>query len=370
MLELTDRLKTTKGKKQYGYLQKPLKNLVDEIVDEVEKDPRVAAAYGLWYQLLAEVLRTCRDDMPKRTPLSQQQEFKRIKNLVTEEAVRPKHEAASFSPSDDAEMEGPLPDSPPPENEPPEAGSDEPVFEMPPRIVWSACYKEAWMLLYGNRNTPPDSDKAYKLMPEEVQSGNALAMFDLGRMFADGIGKAIDPGQAQAWHAQALAAFQAVEQTRSNRYAEYRIGKMFASGTGTAQNYEAAAREWFGKSARLGNANAQYQLAKLVLGDTTSTAEEISQTVNWLTKAAEAGLSYAQYALGKLYRDGGPLADTLAVIWFSEAAEQNHEYAMFDLGTLHLEQFPEIMRKQEARAGSAGQGGGRRRADARPGRQR
>ena len=33
-------------------------------------------------------------------------------------------------------------------------------------------------------------------------------------------------------------------------------------------------------------------------------------------------------------------------------------------------EFPEIMRKKEARAGSAGQGGGRRRADARQGRQR
>ena len=34
-----------------------------------------------------------------------------------------------------------------------------------------------------------------------------------------------------------------------------------------------------------------------------------------------------------------------------------------------LEQFPETMRKKEARAGSAGQGGGRRRADACQGRQ-
>jgi len=35
-----------------------------------------------------------------------------------------------------------------------------------------------------------------------------------------------------------------------------------------------------------------------------------------------------------------------------------------------LEQFPEIMRKKEARPGITGQGGGRRRADARQGRQR
>ena len=99
---------------------------------------------------------------------------------------------------------------------------------MPPRIVWSTRYKEARSLLHGNRNTPPDSDKTYQLMLEEAQSGNALAMFDLDRMFAGGIGKVIDPGQAQAWYAKALAAFQSVEQTRPNRYAEYRIGKIFA----------------------------------------------------------------------------------------------------------------------------------------------
>ena len=107
MLELVDRLRVAKGKKQYGYLQKPLKNLVDEIVNEVEKDPRVSAAYGLWYQLREEVLRTYRNNMPRRVPLSQQKEFKRIKNLVIEEAVRLGHETATFSPSDDTETEVP-----------------------------------------------------------------------------------------------------------------------------------------------------------------------------------------------------------------------------------------------------------------------
>ncbi|WP_297293764.1 hypothetical protein [uncultured Oscillibacter sp.] len=38
-------------------------------------------------------------------------------------------------------------------------------------------------------------------------------------------------------------------------------------------------------------------------------------------------------------------------------------------GFAGLEQFPEIMRKKEARAGSAGQNGGRRRAATRQGRQ-
>ena len=42
----------------------------------------------------------------------------------------------------------------------------------------------------------------------------------------------------------------------------------------------------------------------------------------------------------------------------------------YSAALFYLEQFPEIMRNKEAKAGSAGQGGGRRRADARQGRQR
>ena len=216
MLELADRLKTAKGKKQYGYLQKPLKNLVDEIVDEVEKDPRVAAAYSLWYQLREEVLRTYRDNLPERLPLSRQKEFKRIKNLVIAEAVRLSLETAPLPQEDGSETEKPflaLPADAPPETHAP--GSAE---ESPPAVIWSRRYKEARQLLYGSQGSPPDIEKARCLLLEEAQTGNALAMFDLGRLFSDGAASNSDSGQAQAWYAKALAAFQAVDRERPNHY--------------------------------------------------------------------------------------------------------------------------------------------------------
>ena len=88
MLELARQLRNTSGKKQYGYLKPQMKSLVDEIVDELERDERVAAAYNLWYEMREEVLRTYKDDLPERIPLSQQKEFKRIKNIVIQEAVQ------------------------------------------------------------------------------------------------------------------------------------------------------------------------------------------------------------------------------------------------------------------------------------------
>ena len=88
MGELALRLENLSGKKQYGYLKAPLKLLVDEIVDELAKDERVKEAYDLWYAMREEVLRTYSDKLPERLPLSQQKEFKRIKNAVIEEAIR------------------------------------------------------------------------------------------------------------------------------------------------------------------------------------------------------------------------------------------------------------------------------------------
>ena len=97
---LAVKLKSVSGKKQYGYLKAPLKSLVDEIVDELAKDPRVAQAYNLWYQMREEVLRTYKDDLPERLPLSRQKEFKQIRNLVVQEAVRLGESRQAFSPVD------------------------------------------------------------------------------------------------------------------------------------------------------------------------------------------------------------------------------------------------------------------------------
>ena len=48
LMELALELHTVNGKKQYGYLKKPLKDMVDSIVDELENLPEVAAYYSVW----------------------------------------------------------------------------------------------------------------------------------------------------------------------------------------------------------------------------------------------------------------------------------------------------------------------------------
>lgn len=71
----------------YGYLKSDVKDLIDSIVDEVAKDERVSALYDLWYECKEEVLLTYSQSLPKRVSLSQNKEFKSVRNTVIEEAM-------------------------------------------------------------------------------------------------------------------------------------------------------------------------------------------------------------------------------------------------------------------------------------------
>ena len=88
LLELALELCTTGGKKQYGYLKKPLKDKVDEIVDELEKLPEVAAYYSVWNGLRDTLEGYYKNRPRQHNPLSQQKEFRAIKNAIIQEAER------------------------------------------------------------------------------------------------------------------------------------------------------------------------------------------------------------------------------------------------------------------------------------------
>ena len=88
METLAGMLEDHKGKKVYGYLKKPVKAQVDAIVDELAKVPEVAECYEQWNQLRDELERYYKDVPREHLPLSQQKEFKAIKNMVIREAER------------------------------------------------------------------------------------------------------------------------------------------------------------------------------------------------------------------------------------------------------------------------------------------
>ena len=86
--ELADRLQNYSGKKVYGYLPPATKRIVDAIVDELASDERIAEAYSLWQDMRDEVFSFYSKAKPERVPLSQQKEFKPVRNMVIREVVQ------------------------------------------------------------------------------------------------------------------------------------------------------------------------------------------------------------------------------------------------------------------------------------------
>ena len=86
LLQLVRQLSTSTGKKQYGYLKPELKRLVDAIVEEFAKDPRIAELYDLWYEQKESGIRFYQDEMPERVPLTDNPEFRTVKNMILQEA--------------------------------------------------------------------------------------------------------------------------------------------------------------------------------------------------------------------------------------------------------------------------------------------
>ena len=101
LLELALEMHSVSGKKQYGYLKKSLKDKVDEIVDGLEKLPEVAEYYAVWNDL-RDTLESYYKAKPRQhNPLSQQKEFRAIKNAIIQEAERLRQQMEQESSQDE-----------------------------------------------------------------------------------------------------------------------------------------------------------------------------------------------------------------------------------------------------------------------------
>lgn len=164
MVLLSERLKNTSGKKVYGYLKRDVKNLVDQIVDELAKDSRVSELYQAWGKWQDEIRSTYQNDLPPLPPLSEQKQFKSIKNMVIAEAWKLSSHQLTFEdeyapePEIQWAQEEVLPDG---EMEPEQVDPDEtdlpegmqkdrPKQQNVFHASWSDGYKRARGYLYGS----------------------------------------------------------------------------------------------------------------------------------------------------------------------------------------------------------------------------
>jgi len=319
LLQLADRLRFTSGKKQYGYLKAPLKSLVDEIVDELEKEPVVKEAYGCWYELREEVLRSYRDDLPERLPLSQQKEFKNIKNLVIHQASALNSVSEIFISDEDASQENEM------------FLNDDLQDDMESKMndtffVGVMEYQLAKKCLIERKSDDRNYEKAYDLFLQAAERGNVFAMYELGQLHRKGIGCEYDKEKAAEYFSQALKGFLKIEEKKENSNLQYRIGCMYLYGIGTEVDISKA-EIWFRKSAEGGNIDGEYQLAKLILDDLYRDPTKTKEAIANLYKSAQAGHARSQYLLGKILLQGEGQYRAEGIRWLTMSADQGNEYA-------------------------------------------
>lgn len=329
IVRLAERLQNTGGKKVYGYLKRDVKNLVDQIVDELAKDVRVDALYRAWGKWQDKILLTYQKNTQPLPPLSSQSQFKSLKNMVIAEALKlgsgdfifedeavpdqaEPGDGESMIPGEDVSDGEEIQDAFLEDMDAWEGDgiSDDDIQQSGRGIPdfyaeWNKNYKLARRCLYGEKGAGQDFTKAFFLFLQEAENGNALAMHDLGRMCADGLGLEADQDAAQEWYARALEAFHAAEEgtrERKRPYLQYRIGKMYAAGLGTGQDYETAAR-WLAQAAAAGHKYAQYSLAGFYRQG-QGVVQDDAQAFHFYGCSAEQGNPYAEYELARMYCDG------------------------------------------------------------------
>ncbi len=87
LLKLSEQMAHHKGKKIYGYLPQAGRNIVNAVVDEFAKEKDISALYDLWYEQRDAITGTYQDTPEQCVPLSQNKEFKAVKNAVIQESL-------------------------------------------------------------------------------------------------------------------------------------------------------------------------------------------------------------------------------------------------------------------------------------------
>ena len=302
---LAQKLQKHKGKKVYGYLPKEVKNLVNGVIDELMRDNDLQKLYELWYEQRENVLKTYRDKMPARLPLSANEGFKSVRNAVIAEALN-----LSFS-------DTPTVDETPAEPTDREIEKSEKKSRKDYKTAWQFY---DWAKACADKNGENyNPEFAVKLFTEAANGGITVAKYKLGKMFLNGDGVEKNIVKAVEWLKQA-----AVEE---NEFAEYALGRLYLKGEAVEKN-TVAAEEYLLKSASRGNKYAAYLLGKEYLRG-ENFPKDVQKAIDYLKHSAGKDFDFAEYTLGRIYLFGlGVEKDLpLAIEYLRSAAAKGNEYA-------------------------------------------
>ena len=306
--DLSQQLGQVNGKRSYGYLSKPMKKLVDAIVDQMARLPTVDACYQTWWELQCQVEDYYSEGKKRlRPPLSQQKEFRQIKNAVIREAEHIRMNRFSF---EDEEMQ--------------DDGEQISTYAM--------SYECQDLQSVANDESYPleERDEAAEQLEQLADAGDTHAQYIIGTAYRDG--GLLIPDTAKAQKLLERAAEQEIDA------AQYALGKLYLSDDADVHD-SAKGIYWLKRSADNGNDFAAYRLGKEYLSG-KNVPKDASTAAEYLRQAANDGNAYAQYLLGKLtlMGEGVPKDMDTAQYWFSVAEQNGHTYAGYFLDRMERQE--------------------------------
>ena len=304
-------LQNVKGKKVYGYLPPEVKETVNNIFSELAKDENIQQLYEKWCSLERLKYKTYTQKEAELPKLVDNKVFQPVRNMIIRTVLNMKPfdantEIENSEPNDEYIDNTPQNMSPLFDDAEPleEKETDESAAAIKYYIKWNDQYKKACKLIYGKDAKLNDFKKAEQLLLSESQSGNVLAVYDLGKLYStDKLGERNEETSI-AKYTRALQGFLQIEPNskKLKPYVQYRIGKMFCYGLGTEQDYQKAF-EWFERSAKQKNKFAQFSLANLYYYG-SGIEKDLSQAFLWYQRASSQGQPYAAYSIAQMYRYG------------------------------------------------------------------
>ena len=310
--KLSQQLGEVKGKKSYGYLPRPMKRQVDEIVDQLECIPVVNKCYQKWWELQCQVNEFYSGKKQQRPPLSRQKEFRAIRNAVIREAENIRLGKVTF---EDEKME--------------ERGEWVDNWEVSYECLRLRARIEDSKLPLDQR------DEAVEDLERLAEYGDVHAQYFLGLLYRDGGLLLPDPEQAVHW--LELAA------KRNLPEAQYALGKLYLSDDPEVHDTSDGIL-WLERANRNGNTDAAYRLGKEYLMG-KSVQKEAVKAAEYLRYASDRNHPWASYLLGKLYLTGNGVPKDEEAAWncFRMANAYGHPYAQYALERQEQWQRPELL---------------------------
>ncbi|HWE93077.1 MAG TPA: hypothetical protein VG269_03820 [Tepidisphaeraceae bacterium] len=170
----------------------------------------------------------------------------------------------------------------------------------------------------------PQAILSWKLAAE---SGNPVAMYNLGVLYDHGIAVQRNSHEAISWYQKSAAS--------GNSNAMLNIGILYVEGAGVPQDYKRGI-EWYRQAAAAGNSGAMLNLG-LLSQFGRGVPQEFKQAMAWYRRAAEGGSSAAMFNIGELYLHGQGVAPDYkqAMFWYQKAAAAGNPDGMLNIGMMY-----------------------------------